>query len=152
MWLAKLERMMKELPEEYLEPEPIDPEDAALIPAGSEPISQLTEEEKRLNGVYRQIENLIILEEEAHEELHRQSHVTISPDVCQDHKMHMFLLEEEMVLVLSILMRSMEERLGFGSDYTIDGDDIYAIPSSLSDDTGPGPVPKFNPFPFKSVH
>ncbi len=132
MWLAKLKRMMDELPERYLQPEAGDPEELALIPPGSKPVSQLTEEEQRLDGVCRQLYDMAELEFDAHKALHGQDESTHPPGACLKHNAQMRLREEEMELVWGILMRSLNERLGFENDHVVDGHDVYAIPSILT--------------------
>ena len=130
MWLAKLQRMMDELPEKYLQAGPSDPEELALIPLGSELVSRLTEEEKRLDGVCRQLWDMVQLEVEAHNTLHENQYPS---EVCLRHNAQMCHREEEMQIISAILVRSLSERLGFENDYAIAGHDVYAIPTILDE-------------------
>ena len=130
MWLAKLQRMMDELPEKYLQAGPSDPEELALIPLGSELVSRLTEEEKRLDGVCRQLWDMVQLEVEAHNTLHESQHPS---EVCLRHHAQMLHREEEMQIISAILVRALSERLGFENDYAIAGHDVYAIPTILDE-------------------
>lgn len=136
MWLAKLKRMMDELPEQYLQARPGDPEELALILPGSEPVGQLTEEEKRLDGVCCQLWNAANLEAEAHKALHHsqgQDESQHPPEACLRHKAQMDHREEEIQMISAILMRSLIERLGSENDYVVAGHDVYAIPSVLDE-------------------
>ena len=130
MWLAKLQRMMDELPEKYLQAGPSHPEELKLIPLGSKPVSQLNEEEKRLDGGCRQLWDMANLEAEAHDALHANQHPS---EVCLRHQAQMFHREEEIQMISAILVRSLSERLGFENDYAIAGHDVYAISSVLDE-------------------
>ena len=127
MWLAKIKRMMDELPEQYLQPKPVDPEAMMLIPPGSKPVSQLTEEEMRLNGVARQLNDTALLEHEAHIALYGQDESEHPLEACRKHNEQIRSRDEELEIVLDILIRSFKERLGFENEYIIDGYDIYVI-------------------------
>ena len=133
MWLAKLKRMMDELPEKYLQAGPSHPEELKLIPLGSKPVSRLNEEEKRLDGVCRQLWDAALLEADAHQALHGEDTSKHPPEVCLRHQAQMFHREEEMQMISAILVRSLSERLGFENDYAIAGHDVYAIPSVLDE-------------------
>lgn len=132
MWLAKLQRMIEELPDKYLEPKPLDPQDKALLSLDSKPIGQITEEEKRLYGVSRQLYDSLCLEAEANQALHEQGTLH-SSDVCRRFHEQMSLKEEELALVISIVLRSLGERLGFEDEYVIDGYDIYIVTKSMTE-------------------
>ena len=133
MWRAKLQRMMDELPEKYLQAGPSDPEELALIPPGSKQVSRLTEEEIRLDGVCRQLWDMAHLEAEAHRALHGQDESKHPPEACLRHSKQMFYKEEEIQMISDALMRSLHERLGFENDYAIIGHDVYAIPSAFDE-------------------
>lgn len=131
MWLAKFQRMVDELPDKYLEPQPLEPQDKALLLPDSKPVGQLTEEEKRLYGVSLQLHDSLVLEEEAHQAL-RQQETAHSPDVCDRVHKDMYRRQSEIMLVLGIVLMSLGERLGF-DDYMIDGYDIYAVPEAVNE-------------------
>ena len=130
MWLAKLARMMDELPEKYLEPLPLDPQDKAFLSPDAKPVGQITEEEKRLYGVSRQLHDSLRLEDEAHQSLHEQGMLHL-PDVCRRFNERAFLKEEECTLVMDILLRTMGERLGPENIYRINGYDIYMVTEDM---------------------
>lgn len=128
MWLAKLNRMMDELPGEYLQPLAANPEISELIPPGSQPVSRLTDEEKGLYGVYRQLGDFVKREDEAHIALHHQGDNQHSVDAsCAEHAVALEAKADEAGLIIAILMLSLKERLGGGRDYIFDGYDIYTI-------------------------
>jgi len=129
MWLAKLKRMMDELPEKYLQVKPADPQILTLIPPGSKPVSQLTEEEKRLDGVFHQLLNSANLETEAHIALYGEDESKHPPEACRKYNDQMESRDEEMQIISAILRRSLRERLGFENEYIINNYDVYAIPN-----------------------
>lgn len=128
MWRDKLKRMMEELPEKYLKPKPIGSEAKMLIPPGSKPVSQLTEEEKRLDGVFRQLYDLAHLEYEAHNALYGEDENMHPEEACHKFNKQMQPRGEEMRLVSAILRRSLKERLGFENEYLTDNHDVYSVP------------------------
>ena len=140
MWLAKLKRMLDELPEQYLQPVPVDSEAVILIPPGSKPVSRLTEEEKRLYGAYNQLCDAVCREAEAHRALYGQDDSKHPPEACHKFAEQMRPRDEEAQLVLAILARSLKERLGFENEYIIDNHDVYAVPyitiALMGGDTG----------------
>lgn len=155
MWLAKLKRMMDELPEQYLQPYLVNPEDFSLIPVGSKPVSQLTEEEKRLRGVVCQLNDSILREDEAHRALHDQGMAGHSQEACFNYQNKMMLKEKEVEVIAEIFYRSLEERLGYENFFIIDGYDIYAVPYKKVTCNQPMPddfnIPEFNDWP-KTKH
>ena len=126
MWLAKLKRMMDELPDKYLEPKPLEPEDKLLLSLNAKPIGQITEEEKRLYGVSRRLEDAMVLEEEAHQALHIENE-DHSSELYERLYSDMERRRYELMTVVSVLLMSLGERLGHDNAYMIDGDDVYAI-------------------------
>ena len=142
MWLAKLAKMMNELPEKYLEPQPLDPKDKVLLPPDSKPVGQTTEEEKRLYGVCRQLRDSLCLEDETHQALHEQG-MPHSPDVCQRFGEQVDLKKEELMLVMGILLRTLGEHFGFENDYMIDGYDIYTVTETMIAVASQTDVPEF---------
>ena len=122
--------MIAELPEKHLEPKPIDPQDKFILPPNSKPVSQITEEEKRLYGICRQLGDSFNQELEAYTSL-RINNKEHSPDVCQRFSEQMMIKEDELFLVSGILLRSIEERLGFEREYVIDNLDIYAVSDNV---------------------
>lgn len=159
MWLAKLQRMIDELPEQYLQAGPGDPEAMMLIPPGSKPVSQLTEEEKRLNGVYNQLWDAAHLEFEAHVALYGEDESKHPPEACRKFAEQMRPRDEEAQLVSAILARSLKERLGFENEYIIDNYDVYAVSPNpitlmiqdIGDEEIPydADIPGFNGWPDK---
>lgn len=129
MWCAKLKKMMDELPERYLQPEPVSSGAMMLIPPGSKPVSQLMEEEKKLNGVYNQLWDAACREAEAHSTLYGEDESKHPPEACRKFAEQMRPREDEMQLVLDIFAMSLKERLGFENEYIIDNYDVYAIPA-----------------------
>lgn len=127
MWRDKLTRMMDELPEKYLQAGQSDPEELSLIPSGSKPVSQLTEEEKRLDGVYRQLWDMALLEADAHKALYGEDESKHPLEACRKHNQQMVIRDQEIQLVIGILMRSLKERLGLENEYVIDHHDIYVV-------------------------
>ena len=123
MWLAKLNRMMTELPDKYLVPQPFD----ALAVDGAKLVGQLSEEEKRLLGVCYQLGAKMELEAEAHNALYgNPDH--IMTELCLRHKIQECLVQGDLSLICGILCKSIAERLSlFESDFLYDGFDIYAI-------------------------
>lgn len=126
MWLAKLQRMMNELPEKYLKPYPCDMQSMAMLPPDARPVSQITEEEKRLYGVANQLMDKIDLDDNAHEDLSGRRHKI--NESCLEHSIKQTIAEDEVSVVRSLLNRSVRERLGSEKDYLIDGYDVYAVP------------------------
>ncbi len=144
MWRAKLQRMMDELPEKYLQVDPESPNELMPLPPGSKPAGPLTDEEIRLDGVCRQLWEAAILEGEAHRALHGQDFRKHPPEACLKHNQGMVLREQEIQLVSGILLRSLGERLGFENGYAIKGHDVYTVPPVLDDGPeifGPGGRP-----------
>ena len=131
MWLAKLKRMMDELPEKYLQANPADPQALMMIPPGSKPVGRIIEEEKRLDGVCRQLWDMALLETDAHRALHGENTSKHPPEACRKHNEDMRNRDQELQIISAILLRSLKERLGFENEYVIDNDDIYAIPNLL---------------------
>ena len=122
-WFDRLNRMMAEVPDRYLEPRVFD---VSLVP-GSKLVGQLTEEEKRLLGVFYQISEKINLEGEAHQALHAMGDHTIN-EGCLSYNIRQQIQEDELMLVGHMLFRSVAERLSMPeSDFIFDSYDIYAI-------------------------
>lgn len=145
MWLAKLKRMMDELPEQYLQAKPGNPQALEFIPPGSKPVSRLTEEEKKLDGVCRQLWAAGNLEFKAHMALFGPDESKHPLEACQKHNEQTNVRDEEIQLISAILLRSLRERLGFESEYVVDGHDIYVL--CPSDDITE--VPGFKDWPEK---
>ena len=128
MWLAKFKRMMDELPETYLQPKPADPRAFMMIPPGSKPVGRVTEEEKRLDAVFRQLWASAHLEYEAHMALYGADESKHPPEACRKHGEQMKPRDEEMQIISAILLRSLRERLGLENEYVIHNHDVYAVP------------------------
>lgn len=127
MWLTKLRRMLDELPSEYLEPEP---RGGVPLPPDVKQVGKLNNDEKRLFGLVRQLDNRMTLEFEAYETLH--SDPTRSPEDCLRLSINQHVRECELNCVYEILTLSIRERLNqHESEFYFDGDDIYAHPDVL---------------------
>ena len=160
MWRAKLDRMMAELPEKYLQPRPANPEDFMQVPPGSKPVSQITEEERRLIGVYHQLIDVFRMEEEAHDVLHGQVEDGLSLEICKKHRAQALHREAELEIISLIFTRSLLERLGFENDYIVNGSDVYAVPSVaaeiareevVEDQPAPDDFDNFGPDPWSGI-
>lgn len=126
MFLTKLRRMMTELPQEFMEPvykESPPPPEAKLV-------GQLTEEERRLFGVLRQLQNKINLDDDAHQVLHNaRNH---NEEDCLNHQIRQYRCEFLLYCVNDILTLSLRERLSLPeSMFDFDGNDIYAFPDDV---------------------
>lgn len=123
MWLAKLKRMMDEVPNKYLEPKRME---------GSRPewvklVGQLTADEARLLGVASQLEAKLQLEDDAHKALHGGGSHSMN-EACLKYHTNQLLMEREIGAVVDVLFRSISERLSLPeSEFAFDGYDIYAF-------------------------
>lgn len=127
MWFDKIKRMMDELPEQYLQPKTVDPEIMKLILHDLKPVSQLTEEEKRLTGVGQQLADVIKREVEAYQVLHRNDDSEHSLEAWERFVDRILFIKDELKLVSDTFLISLRERLGIENYYVADGHDIYAI-------------------------
>lgn len=125
MWLAKLKRMMDEVPEKYLEPERIE----GPRPDWVKLVGQLAADETRLLGVARQMEAKLQLEDDAHKALHGGGSHPMN-EACLKYHINQYLMEREIGAVVDVLFRSISERLSLPeSEFAFDGADIYAFPN-----------------------
>ncbi|OGM96872.1 MAG: hypothetical protein A3J46_03810 [Candidatus Yanofskybacteria bacterium RIFCSPHIGHO2_02_FULL_41_11] len=123
MWLRKLKRMLDEVPREFLEPKYLE----EPPPSDQKPLGQLNEEEKRLWGVVRWLENKINLEENAHQTLHNYPNHN-SKD-CLNYTINRYLSGVNLDYVYGILVLSLKERLVLPEcQFFIHGNDIYSFP------------------------
>ena len=129
-WFVKIERIMSELPDKYLEPRPLNLENRTIIPPGSQPIGQLTEGEKRLMGVFHQLFDSLHLEVEAHNALHEQD-TSHSPQVCREFYKQRAQKDRELWLIINNAVGSLKERFGVENEYLIDGHDVYVFTEAM---------------------
>lgn len=127
-WPVMLERMMKEVPQEFLEPKYLE-----ISPAfDQKPAGRLTEAEKRLWGVVRWLESRIELEVGAHEVLHENLNDNLSPAACAAASIGEYLGTAKMNQAFSGIVLSLKERLKLPESlFFFHGEDIYPFQDSV---------------------
>lgn len=123
-FFRKLDRMMAEVSEKFLAPEKIDFTES--LPPDLRLVGQLTEAEKRLLGVIRQLEDKLNLEDQAHDVLHSDpQHDTSS---CQIYNEKRLLADQFLSVCAAILLETLRGRLPGTENcmFLFDGDNVYA--------------------------
>lgn len=119
-----LEKVMAEVPDVYLQPEePREP-----LPSDAKLVGQLTDYEKRLLGVVRQMEEEMDCEDNAHEALHSSGNSHEISD-CEEYNVRTAIADAKYSTVLTLLLIELRERLGLPENmFAFDGENIYSLP------------------------
>lgn len=126
MWLSKLNRMLEEVSQEFLEPD----YQGSLEVSGARLVGKLNKGETRLFGLVRQLENKMDLDLNTHEALH--SDPSHSDESCIKFGIGQLIQEAELDCVNEILTLSLRERLNLHeSEFYFNGHDIYAYPQAI---------------------